>query len=267
MNKSHIIFLGFAFLLFLFKQSKCQFYGADITYEQVGSNTYEIQLKILAEKTVTLPDSFYSFSKTDSLIRCDSLKTYNFKRTETYPGGGFYWISFKDSTRNRVAINSPGLTEEYYCAGEVVLGPNWYAQTSTIKFHDKPHIKVEKGDTLNYHPAFTNEEGDSLFFELRQLDDSSGYLIPSGITVNPKSGEFIWASPDTTGLYEFTLEVKEYGAPYKGRVFRNFTVRVLDSLNSRGKFQEQGGFNYNSNGFIEQRIKPGETLTLNLNFV
>ncbi|MFB6257631.1 MAG: T9SS type A sorting domain-containing protein [Flavobacteriales bacterium] len=265
-------------------QSFGQYLGGHFAYDHVSGSSYEISLNLYLPADSSAPDSIPFLTgdgsgttmvpPTDSSFDCDSIKRVIYTFQHTFPGSGSYTLRFSDSSFARPFINSPGIDSAYSLRSEIVIDPFTNGANRTVEFMDKPLKKVHsRNDSmgiwpiLTYHPAFTNPDGDSLSFELLRPDTLPSYSIPSGVSINPKSGELRWAVPDTTGRYSFYMQVKEYqGGRLQGSTVRHFTVELKDSISRQASFQEISGFQTNGAGYSEVHVSPGQDLNLVLSY-
>lgn len=156
----------------------------------------------------------------------------------TYPGMGTYKIWLEDQNRVQDIINIPNsVATPFYIETVLLIDPSMGPPNSSPLL-DNPPIDIACLHQIFLHnPWAWDPDGDSLSFE---LDSSRGvlgttpydYFIPSGISMNTISGDFIWPYPDQIGLFNFAFRVFEWRNGMKvGYVTRDMLVIVQPCTN------------------------------------
>ncbi len=158
----------------------------------------------------------------------DDIKKNIYRGVHQYAGiRPFYLVSVEDANRINDIINING--------GGSVNTP-FYVE-DTIKFYDiaslgynnspvllNPPIDFANiNDTFYHNPNAYDIDGDSLFFELMVPKQSvfanvPGYQYPDEIipgannkfTINSRTGEIIWGTPQKEGIYNIAILIREY---------------------------------------------------------
>ncbi|MFB6305410.1 MAG: hypothetical protein ABEH43_00195, partial [Flavobacteriales bacterium] len=260
-------------ILLLFSNVQAQIIGSKFFYKKVNNtfSTYEVFFSLTVPRDSSFKDSLSIYYYGDNLLKKDSIlmcnrKEYVYKDTVTFAGNGEYKINYYDSSISRFSINSPNVN--YYHTSIGIQVSSFFDNTSSPLFRNKGGLVCEKNQQIAFSPSICNQEGDSLHFKLNMIDTLPNYWIPDSIDINSKTGEIRWTLPDTTGKFEFQIEVEEYGdfpGP-KGTAQNNFTIKVQDSVSRSGEFKEISGFKTNSQGFIERTLHPNEDLNLVLSY-
>lgn len=273
------VIVSFLFTLFLFYLPKLslanKYFSGYIEYSPLtGSSTgpYKIQTHLYVHKDSLMPDSivlnitglsFEKVGKIDSFLLGNNTIHYIYSIEYTFPITMFqtvqYTIYYIDSNAIRIGINMP-TSLPFYLATTITIEWNGISPNTSVKFYDKPII-IAKYDTPFYFNATPIDyNGDSLFFEFKT--NYQNYWLPQNLIINPKSGEIRWLNPDSIGIFEFTLLIKEFSSG--GLVtytFKNFLIQV-DSLYSSNNFDYIQNWNKNNDGYYEYHLKPDENLQL-----
>lgn len=91
-----------------------------------------------------------------------------------------------------------------------------------------PILTVPRNKSYRYNLAASDENHDSLSFELVPCEGVAGYTFPPGFTIDPIAGEIFAAAPlDTVGAYGFAVKVSEWRQGIKiGYVIREFALEI-----------------------------------------
>lgn len=101
-------------------------------------------------------------------------------------------------------------------------------------------------DTFYHNPGAYDPDGDSLSFELVPCKSGAGAIVPgwqspdeavlpgidNKITINPRTGEVIWATPKAAFTYNIAILVREYrGGVQIGTVLRDMQIIIKQENN------------------------------------
>ncbi len=178
------------------------------------------------------------------------IKKNEYKGVHQYAGiRPFYLISVLDLNRISDIININGGTS---------VNVPFYIEDS-LKFYDiaslgynnspvllNPPIDFANvNDTFYHNPNAYDSEGDSLYFTLIPPKQSSFSNVPSyqypnqiipgannKFTINSRTGELIWATPQQEGIYNIAILIREYrNRVFLGTLLRDMQIIVLNCPN------------------------------------
>lgn len=144
-----------------------------------------------------------------------------------YPGPGEFLIWMQDLNRidNIKNINfGMSVNEPFYIENTLkILDPQFYSFNNSPELLQPPIDFAGVGIPYIHNPNAFDSDGDSLHFELvvpkiSVEEDVPNYLYPNEIkagtdnnhTINPVTGEFIWDSPQDTGIYNIAILISEF---------------------------------------------------------
>jgi gliding motility-associated-like protein len=203
--------------------------GGEITYKQIGTLSFEVTI-ITYTKLTSAADRPLLFiewgdNTGDSVPRLSKIpiagsdigkNTYIW--THTYPGPANYIISLEDPNRNEGVVNIPNsVNVPFYIQTTISINPFFGNNSSPIMLN--PPIDQGCVNKLFVHnPGAYDPDGDSLSYELvkcrgTQGLDIPGYTFPTAslsISLNSKTGDFIWANPIRQGEYNIAMLIKEW---------------------------------------------------------
>ena len=147
----------------------------------------------------------------DSVCNCHVVNF--FTGTHKYPGLGNYTLSFVVPDRNANIQNiSNSYNQEMIIFNTLSITP--YATTDSIlPVITNPPVCTHGclSQCYNFNLGAYSPAGDSLSYSLGScLGDTSTYFIPSGVSVNPVTGELSWCNPDSLGLWNFSIRITTY---------------------------------------------------------
>ena len=222
--------------LIAFSAEASHYRAGDIFYESIGPNQYRATIITYSDfdappgvdrDTIIIDwgdGTIEELSRTngngDNLG--NNVKKSIFVGTHTYLGAApFFVISFFDVNRREGINNINGGVDTdqvaFYIEDTIHnnLDPNIYGYNSTPVLLNDPIDYANVLDTFYHNPAAYDVDGDSLFFSLippRQSQNSNvpGYQYPNEIfpgpnnsfTINPKTGEIIWAVPQPGACWD-----------------------------------------------------------------
>jgi len=236
--------------------------AGEITYEHISGNTYRAKIVTYTKINPPAPDRaeleiFWGDGQNDTIARTSSVPVAaDIKRNEyfgihTYSGSGVYTIYFIDENRNAGVLNIPGsVNVPFYVETQLIINAslglqNIYNNTPVLL---EPPIDDGVVNQLFIHnPSAFDPDGDSLSYELTVCKGTGGGPVPgyslpigpnSSITVDPYTGDFIWNSPQQTGIYNFAFIIREWkqipgiGRVNLGYVTRDFQVNITTVQNA-----------------------------------
>lgn len=161
------------------------------------------------------------------------IKKNIYEGIHTYRGGGVFKIWMTDVNRNEGVINIPGsVNTAFYVETQLTISPFVGINNSPVLLNP-PIDNACIGRIFIHNPgAFDPDPGDSLAYELTSCKGENGaiipgYSLPSGISLNPITGDFVWNSPNQIGEFNFAILIKEYrNKKLIGYVTRDMQVTV-----------------------------------------
>jgi len=185
-----------------------------------------------------------------------TLQSLNIKKniytiTHTYPGYGSYIISMTDPNRNDGIVNVGNQSAfSIQDTLTIINAPGMASFNNSVTLTNLPIDRACIGVIFIHNPGAVDPDGDSLSYKLGICNQGpsmpvSGYFIPSGVTLNPITGDFIWNSPiklpspySLPYEYNFAIDIQEWklntanGKRYKiSTVRRDMQVTVYECIN------------------------------------
>jgi gliding motility-associated-like protein len=153
----------------------------------------------------------------------------------TYTANGTYVVSMEDKNRNAGIVNIPNsVNVPFYIETTVVISP-FLARNSSPKLKNPPIDDGCVGVTFYHNPGAVDEDGDSLVYSLVACKGLNGEVIPgytlpaasSGISIHPRTGDFVWDAPLYQGEYNIAIRIEEYRAGVKiGQMVRDMQITI-----------------------------------------
>lgn len=143
------------------------------------------------------------------------IKLNIYKTTHTYPGPNCYTLTMADPNRNAGVLNIPNSsTVPFFIKSELCIGAFSGPNSSPI-LTNPPIDDACVGNCFVHNAGAFDIDGDSLSYELTTcLGDQGlpvfGYSLPSGVSIDPVTGDFTWCSPTMQGEYNFAFIIREW---------------------------------------------------------
>lgn len=253
--------ISFCCLLLMLLSTKMLFATHDrageITSRYLGNNTFEFVLVLYTEykpggggvvnNDATLVFSDNTSEKADydkipaPIIRNNvERRTYHF--THTFPGPGFYTVSYQNENRNADILNINGgnsVLLPFYVEAQVSFGGLDGKNTSPRLLLDPVDFGFVNQVFLHNPNAF-DEDGDSLSFKLVPCKQDIGVEVPNyslpaaskSFTINERTGEIKWDAPPRVGLYNIAIRIEEYrNGRLIGYLIRDMQIIVKQGAN------------------------------------
>lgn len=232
MIKKYLILFFLGYFLFSSESFATLYRGAEITYTNIGFNTYGITVSTCT-KTSSPADRPYleiewGDGTVDSILRYQIIPSGNgydgeqnlYYGEHTFPGPGTYDIFLFEANRIQGIINIPGsVNEPIAVSSTLVISPFW-SPNNSVQFSDFPcPVYGCIGQPFCYLPSVTDPDNDSLSFELvacsgDEGDPIGGYTFPNQhggvLTLDSLTGEICWNSPVIAGDYNIALKIHEW---------------------------------------------------------
>ncbi len=180
----------------------------------------------------------------------NNIKKNEYKGVHSYSGFFFYYVVYmKDPNRisNIVNINF-GNSEEPFLIQDTLflLDPQFFGFNNSPVLFQPPLDYGNVGYTFVHNPNAYDVDGDSLYFELipprKDIDENcTNYQDPNLITPGPLNqisldnltGEFVWDSPQSPGIYNIAFLITEYRNGVKiGSMVRDMQI-LVEEVNNR----------------------------------
>ena len=214
----------------------------------------------------------------DGVIIGDDVKLNQYTAIHTYPGVSTYVVSMLDQNRIDDIINIAGgaggsVNIAFYVEDSIFYrDPNIFGSNSSPVLFNPPIDYANVQDTFLHNPNAYDADGDSLVFSLISPLQAPGLNVPAYVnpdqiipgannsfTINPRTGELLWATPQQVGIYNIAILVEEYrnfdGVAVKmGTVIRDMQIIVVNEPNDPPQLAS----------IADTCITAGDTLVLNL---
>jgi len=225
--------------------------AGEITYRQISNYTYEITLITYTytlapadrpEIEIELGDgTTVTVNRKSEIFLPDDYKRNEYVYEHTYPGPGTYVITMQDPNRNENVLNIPNSVYIMFAVKTILqINANLGQNNSPIMLN-RPIDKAAKGQIFVHNPNAYDPDGDSLSYKIavclgNNADPISTYQLPPAsneIKVDPISGDYIWDSPQTIGIYNIAMEIEEWRQGVKiGSIIRDIQVEVIETDNN-----------------------------------
>ena len=234
--------------------------AGEIIYKQIGPLTFEVTI-IPYTKTSAPADrdtlriewgdgTGMSVARSNGGGAGESLPNdikYNiYKATHTYTGRSTYTMSVTDQNRNAniLNVNQPNSQDVAFHLETklTILNPNFDGfNTSPVLL--QPPIDIGcVGERFVHNPNAFDAEGDSIAYELIKPLAGVGspvpnYVYPDGIlpganniiSLDERTGDFVWNAPRLAGEYNVAFLIKEYrGGRLITTIIRDIQITIKD---------------------------------------
>ncbi len=161
----------------------------------------------------------------------------------TFPGPGFYTISYFERNLNAGILNlSNSVDTPFYIETNIVLDPS-ISDVASATFGTPPVFKFPLGREFSFSTAPIDTTNRVYFYELITPFQNhgtlvSGYKIPASLKLNSRSGMLTWDTKFLeydpwfeVGQFLFEIKIHQYNGQgkYLGSVTRAFTVIIEDN--------------------------------------
>lgn len=188
----------------------------------------------------------------------NDIKYNTYVATHTYPGAppppnNFYVVSMTDPNRNSNIINianSASVNVQFYIEDTIFYPTN----IQNVGYNHSPICLnppidfAYVGDTFWHNPAAYDPDGDSITFRMITPLQAQGLVVPQYVdptyiapgpgandieTLNTHTGMYMWATPQTVGIYNVAFLISEYRRGYLlGTIDRDMQIIVLPDTTS-----------------------------------
>lgn len=220
--------------------------AGEIVFEQLGNRTVKITLitytKISSainrdsviikwgdnQEEVVLMDNGYP----KEIGNFDDTQISKYTATHTYGGAGNFKVSFEDPYRNAGIRNIVNSAQVFLTLQTTVTISPFLGNNVSPVLLNPPLDRACIQRIFEHNPAAFDTNNDSLYYSLttpkgENGEDVDGYTLPSGVSVNSKTGTFTWNSPQFGGQYNFAIKIEEFRNGFKlGEIIRDMQVNV-----------------------------------------
>lgn len=228
--------------------------AGEITYVHIADFTYRVTFTTYTKASSTQADrptlqvSWGDAEETEEIARVEQsiigpdIKQNRYVADHTFVGPGVFTISFLDPNRNGGIQNIPNSIDiPFYVESEMVINPFIAGGVNNSSILLNPPIdKACLNRTYIHNPGAYDPDGDSIRYELvtpRGLDGAPVplYSLPNEVIPGPentisldqKTGDFIWESPKKAGEYNIAIKITEYRNNIKvGSILRDMQITV-----------------------------------------
>jgi gliding motility-associated-like protein len=228
--------------------------AGEITYVHVDDFTYRVTFTTYTKASSTQADrptlqvSWGDSEETEEVARVSQeivgpdIKRNIYVADHTFIGPGFFLISFLDLNRNGGIQNIPNSIDlPFYVESEMVINPFISGGVNNSAILLNPPIdRACLNRTYIHNPGAFDPDGDSITYELVTPRGVNGAPVPlyslpneiipgpeNTISLNQKTGDFIWESPKKGGEYNIAIKITEYRDNIKvGSILRDMQITV-----------------------------------------
>jgi len=206
----------------------------------------------------------------------NNVKKNIYEATHVFPGippppNNFFVISAADSLRNNgiININNGASDGVIFYVEDTLKFPN---DLANIGFNSSPVLlnpPIDYGnvnDTFYHNPLAFDPDGDSLIYELIQPLQTRGVPVPlykypneivpgplNKVFLNRFTGEFIWATPQRTGIYNIAILIREYRRGIlMGTMIRDMQIIIENGNNDPPQIE----------GLLDTCVRAGDNLNI-----
>jgi len=157
----------------------------------------------------------------------EDIKINYYTAEHTYPGRATYTLSFNDPNRvnNIQNVNFPNSVDVQFYVETVVTFVNTQVLglNNSVQLLQAPIDYACVGERFIHNPNAFDADGDSLSFELIVPLETEGMEVPqyefpneiqpgldNNISLDSRTGDFVWESPQSPGEYSIAIRVNEY---------------------------------------------------------
>lgn len=215
------------------KLSADHYYGGYFYYTALSEKTYQITLVTYTDNHNHGSDRdsvafFWGDNTSDIIGRQNNagegekiyigMKKNIYVGTHTYSKNANYKLYFSDNFRlfdvDNILLGKSGSTNLRFDGVIPVQDSVTFCQNNSPIPLTDPYFYGVKDQALSLNFGYWDQDGDSIVYELGSSLGANGaaaegYSIPSGVSINAKTGQFTWTSPKK-GKYCFAFTVKEF---------------------------------------------------------
>ncbi len=263
--------------------------AGEITYKQIGQNTYRISIFTYTDQTQAA-NQFTESIKVDfgdnqaAVVQRSKVEIMNnallpndpgypgfpvqrntYIVDHTYKGNTTFTISIIDQNRVGGIANHPGIeTDRFPFYVETVLTLN-----SGLGFNQSPILSVPPidqgcvGRIFTHNPGAYDPDGDSLRYEIRAAQVQRNFPMPKYVTpfssnffsIDEATGQLTWDAPTITGIYNIVIRIYEYRRRVLfGYVDRDMQIYITNCNNNPPKVPQLSATCIDAKELLQQNI-------------
>lgn len=162
------------------------------------------------------------------------IKRNEYTTTHEFPGPGTYRVWMEDPNRNANIVNmTNSVNIPFYIQSWITIDQRTGGNNAP-ELQNPPIDNACVGQIFEHNPGAVDPDGDSLVYSLIPCKGVNGTEISSyqypneiqpgidnQISINPRTGELIWDSPQSQGEYNICIKIEEYRRnPLNGNIIR-----------------------------------------------
>jgi gliding motility-associated-like protein len=254
------------FLLLFMVQSFCALAthnrAGEITFEQIGPLTIRVTITTYTKSSSVAADRDsllieWGDGSTRVIPRSNGngqelgndIKLNLYIAEHTYPGRATYTLRMTDPNRNGGILNlnppSSDAIQFYLETQFTFLNQQFQGPNSSPVLLQPPIDFGILGQPFVHNPNAYDPDGDSLSYELIVPQQGPGEIVPNyffpnqvapgannNISLNPRTGEFRWESPQRAGEYSIAMRIYEFrNGQLISSMIRDMQILILDRNN------------------------------------
>lgn len=239
--------------------------AGEITYTHIAGFTYEFTITTYTKASSIDADrpvlginwgdgNLDSIPRTNAIFLPNDIKANKYTARHTYSGPFTFVVSMGDPNRIENIINiGNSVNALFYLEDTIrILNPNFFGYNSSPQLLYPPLDYGNVNIPFIHNPNAFDPDGDSLYFEIVPPKAAPGIDVPdyisptlvqpgpnNQISINSKTGELIWDSPQRQGVYNIAILVKEYrNGIFLGSVLRDLQIIVEANNNNPPVIEE-----------------------------
>ncbi|RDC65210.1 T9SS type A sorting domain-containing protein [Adhaeribacter pallidiroseus] len=165
----------------------------------------------------------------------------------TFAGPGTYTVAYREINRDKQIQNIENAVDQAFVITAQITADAFEKVNTSPRFILPILPCAIQNQPFRHSLATTDLDKDSLVYELITLLSSTnsnsndnfsvknvtGYTLPQQVSLNSKTGEFIWDKPGLLGRYSFAVRVKKFrNNRIIGSTLRDFVVMVTPDPNN-----------------------------------
>lgn len=233
--------------------------SGEITYIHISGFTYEFKITTYTKSSSTDADrpilginwgdgNIDSIARTREVFLPNDIKANEYSARHTFSGPFTYIVSMGDPNRIDGILNIGNSVNALFFLEDTVkiLNPNFFGFNSSPQLLYPPLDYGNVDIPFIHNPNAFDPDGDSLYYEIVAPKGGPGTDVPdyfsptlirpgpnNQLSINSKTGELIWDSPQQQGIYNVAILVKEYrNGIFIGSVLRDLQI-IIEANNNR----------------------------------
>ncbi|HKR07098.1 MAG TPA: gliding motility-associated C-terminal domain-containing protein [Bacteroidia bacterium] len=230
--------------------------AGEITFRHLSGLNYEVTIVTYTKESAPADRPYLGIlwgdGTSDSLQRnngngviiAPDIKKNIYIGTHVYPGTSTYLVNFEDPNRIGGIVNIPGsVNVPFYIESKLIISAALGFNNSVVLLQP-PIDDGVIGHPFIHNPNAYDPDGDSLSYELIVCKGAAGLSIPGyqhlvqyaigngTCSIDPVTGDLVWDSPGTQGIFNVAFLVKEWRNGYQiGYVERDMQITIVPSSN------------------------------------